>query len=221
MSEAQVYGVASFLRQADAVAVAVLVILLLMSIASWYLIVLKAIRNTYVRNKARAFLSLFWGAPSLEAVATELRRNGASEPFGRTTLQGMDAVSHFRKHGSAALTESGGQGEFLTRAVRRAINRETAALESGLTMLASVGSTAPFVGLFGTVWGIYHALIGIGVSGKATLDTVAGPVGEALIMTATGLSWRFPQCSGTTSSYAATASCWQSSTASPTISMPF
>ncbi len=192
MPDAQNYGFASFLQQSDAVAMIVLSILVLMSISSWYLIVLKSLRNATVRRKARAFLRFFWNAPSIDAVAGELQRSGADEPFGRTTVQGIEAVTHYRKHGAAALAEAGGQGEFLTRAMRRAINRETAVLESGLTVLASIGSTAPFVGLFGTVWGIYHALIGIGASGKATLDTVAGPVGEALIMTAAGLFVAIP-----------------------------
>jgi biopolymer transport protein ExbB len=90
------------------------------------------------------------------------------------------------------MIEAGSQEEFLTRSLRRAIEQDTARLESGLTVLASVGSSAPFVGLFGTVWGVYHALIGIGMSGQSTLDKVAGPVGEALIMTALGLAVAIP-----------------------------
>jgi biopolymer transport protein ExbB len=90
------------------------------------------------------------------------------------------------------LTEAGSASDFLTRSMRRVIDEETARLESGLTVLASIGSTAPFIGLFGTVWGVYHALVNIGMSGQGTLDKVAGPVGEALVMTALGLAVAIP-----------------------------
>ena len=187
MASEHSYGVSSFLSQADAVGLTVLLILLVMSIACWYLIILKSVRNAQMRRSVRDSLDSFWGAPSIDAVAAQFAQEQPKDPFARVAAQGLEASRHYRKSSSAGLTEAGGQGEFLTRAIRRAITRETAALESGLTVLASVGSTAPFVGLFGTVWGIYHALIGIGMSGAATLDAVAGPVGEALIMTALGL----------------------------------
>jgi biopolymer transport protein ExbB len=192
MTNATGYGVASFLAQSDAVAIAVLSVLLLMSIASWYLIALKAMRNAAIRRKARAFLERFWRAPSIDMVADELSVHRPQDPFARVAARGIEAAQHYRKSTSAGLVQAAGQDEFVTRAIRRTINRETAALESGLTILASVGSTAPFVGLFGTVWGIYHALIGIGTSGKATLDSVAGPIGETLIMTAAGLAVAIP-----------------------------
>jgi biopolymer transport protein ExbB len=192
MASEHSYGVTSFLGQADAVGIAVLLILLAMSIASWYLIILKSVRNAQMRSRVRATLDSFWSAPSIDAVAGHFARQQPEDPFARIAAQGIEASRHFRKSSSAGLTEAGGQTEFLTRSIRRAITRETAALESGLTVLASVGSTAPFVGLFGTVWGIYHALIGIGMSGAATLDAVAGPVGEALIMTAAGLAVAIP-----------------------------
>ena len=192
MASTNPYGVVSFLHQSDAVAIGVLVILLVMSIASWYLIVLKAILNAKMRRRAREFLQSFWSAPSMDAVAAQLVQQEPQDPFARVAAQGVEASRHYRKSATAGLTEAGGQNEFLTRSIRRAITRETASLESGLTVLASVGSTAPFVGLFGTVWGIYHALIGIGMSGSATLDAVAGPVGEALIMTAAGLAVAIP-----------------------------
>jgi biopolymer transport protein ExbB len=121
-----------------------------------------------------------------------LSQQTRQDSFARVAAQGIEASRRYRKSASAGLADAGGQGEFLARAIRRAITRESAALEAGLSVLASVGSTAPFVGLFGTVWGIYHALIGIGMSGSATLDAVAGPVGEALIMTAAGLAVAIP-----------------------------
>jgi biopolymer transport protein ExbB len=191
MTEANKFGFANFLAQTDAVGIAVLAILVVMSIASWYLIILKSYRNAQIRARARAFLERFWSASSLDAVAAEAADSSA-EPFGRLAAQGIEASRHWSRSPASNLAQAGGQDEFLTRAIRRAITRETAALESGLTVLASVGSTAPFVGLFGTVWGIYHALLGIGASGSATLDTVAGPVGEALIMTALGLAVAIP-----------------------------
>jgi biopolymer transport protein ExbB len=192
MASEHAYGVTSFLGQADAVGITVLFILLVMSVASWYLIILKSVRNAQMRRRARDTLDAFWSAPSIDAVAAQFARGEAQDPFARLAAQGLEASRHYRKSSSAGLTEAGGQAEFLTRSIRRAITRETAGLESGLTVLASVGSTAPFVGLFGTVWGIYHALIGIGMSGAATLDAVAGPVGEALIMTAAGLAVAIP-----------------------------
>lgn len=192
MASERAYGVTTFLGQADAVGIFVLAILLLMSVASWYLILLKSVRNTQMRRRARDTLESFWSAPSIDAVAAQFARSEPQDPFARVAAQGVEAARHYRKSSSAGLTEAGGQAEFLTRSIRRAITRETAALEAGLTVLASVGSTAPFVGLFGTVWGIYHALIGIGMSGAATLDAVAGPVGEALIMTAAGLAVAIP-----------------------------
>ena len=192
MDNSNPYGMVSFFQQIDAVGMGVLLILLVMSIASWYLIVLKAMRSRQMRRQIIDFLESFWNAPSIDAVAAQLAQKQPEDPFARVAAQGLEASRHYRKSATAGLTEAGGQGEFLTRAIRRAITRETAALESGLTVLASVGSTAPFVGLFGTVWGIYHALIAIGTSGSASLDAVAGPVGEALIMTAAGLAVAIP-----------------------------
>ena len=192
MDQSKSYGVASFLAQTDVVGISVLFILLVMSVASWYLIVLKTVRGRQLRNQVRDFLEGFWSAPSIDVVALQLSQRTQQNPFARVAAQGIEASRHYRKSATAGLADAGGQAEFLTRAIRRAITRETAAIESGLTVLASVGSTAPFVGLFGTVWGIYHALIGIGMSGSATLDAVAGPVGEALIMTATGLAVAIP-----------------------------
>ena len=191
MTETSRFGFAHFLAQTDPVGIAVLVILLLMSIASWYLIVLKGVRNRQVRGRADAFLQRFSAASSLDAIAAAAAAS-SGEPFGRVAAQGIEAARHWARAASANLTQGGGQDEFLSRAIGRALSRETPALESGLTVLASVGSTAPFVGLFGTVWGIYHALLGIGSAGNATLDTVAGPVGEALIMTALGLAVAIP-----------------------------
>jgi biopolymer transport protein ExbB len=172
-------GFAHFLAQTDAVGMAILAILLFMSVASWYLIVTKAVALVLERRRSGRFLAQFWDAPSVGTVQARLARGPADEPF-----------THLSQHALAA--HGKGDAEFLTRAMRRVIDENTARLESGLTVLASVGSTAPFIGLFGTVWGVYHALVAIGLSGQGTLDKVAGPVGEALIMTALGLAVAIP-----------------------------
>jgi biopolymer transport protein ExbB len=163
-----------------------------MSVTTWYLIVTKAWAAFLLRRRTRRFLDTFWDSPSLQAVATHLEEHHPDEPFSHLAWHGIVATRHHQRHGANKLNESGTAGEFLTRAMRRVIDEETARLESGLTVLASVGSTAPFLGLFGTVWGVYHALVAIGMSGQGTLDKVAGPVGEALIMTALGLAVAIP-----------------------------
>jgi biopolymer transport protein ExbB len=106
--------------------------------------------------------------------------------------QSVEAAQHHQQHATKRLADACNQDEFVARVMRRVIGQESAKVETGLTVLASVGSVAPFVGLFGTVWGIYHALVSISISGQATLDKVAGPVGEALIMTALGLAVAIP-----------------------------
>src|SRR6185503_11886112 len=131
-------------------------------------------------------------APSVAAVAASLEQQHPDDSFSHLTWHAIVATRHHERHGANRLNEAGSSAEFLTRAMRRVIDEDTARLESGLTVLASVGSTAPFVGLFGTVWGVYHALVNIGISGQGTLDKVAGPVGEALIMTALGLAVAIP-----------------------------
>jgi len=188
----QAMGFAHFLAQTDALAKFLLVVLLAMSVATWYLIVVKTWAWLLMRRRTQRFLDSFWNSPSLEAVATHLEDQQADEPFSHLAGQGIIATRHHERHGSNKLNESGSSAEFLTRSMRRVIDEETARFESGLTVLASIGSTAPFIGLFGTVWGVYHALIAIGMSGQGTLDKVAGPVGEALIMTALGLAVAIP-----------------------------
>lgn len=188
----QAVGIAAFLSQTDAVGKTLIIVLLLMSVATWYLIITKTIQTFAMRRRSTHFLESFWNAPSLQAVATHLEEHHPDEPFSHLAWHGIVAGRHHERHGAGKLHEAGNASEFLTRAMRRVIDEETARLESGLTLLASVGSTAPFVGLFGTVWGVYHALINIGMSGQGTLDKVAGPVGEALIMTAAGLAVAIP-----------------------------
>jgi biopolymer transport protein ExbB len=185
-------GVGHFLTQIDGVGKTILFMLLVMSVATWYLIGTRAWNTFIMRRRTARFLGTFWNAPSLQAVAAHLDQHPADEPFSNLAHHAILATRHYKLHGANKLNESGSIAEFLTRSMRRVIDEETARFESGLTVLASVGSTAPFLGLFGTVWGVYHALVAIGMSGQGTLDKVAGPVGEALIMTALGLAVAIP-----------------------------
>lgn len=189
-------GFGNLLTQADGVALGVLILLLLMAVFSWYYIVTKALRAFAIRRRAESVMSGFWEAASLADGVRLLEAEHKSEPFSKVALDGLNAAHHHQRHTGGRLGEAMGRGEFIERALRKAIARETGKLETGLTFLATVGSTAPFVGLFGTVWGIYHALIRIGASGEASLDAVAAPVGEALIMTALGLAVAVPAVLG-------------------------
>ena len=192
MDHATAYGFADFLTQADLVVKTAILVLALMSIATWYLIVVKFVHLFAMRGRSERFLKEFWNAPSMQAVAAQIESKPCDEPFSLLTYHAIAAVRHHARMGQGRLSEAGDPAEYLTRSMRSAIDEETALLESGLTLLASVGSTAPFVGLFGTVWGVYHALVNIGMMGQGTLDKVAGPVGEALIMTALGLAVAIP-----------------------------
>ncbi len=185
-------GLTHFLAQADALALFLLVVMLTMSVITWYLIASKSIANRRMRQSAKIFLDKFWNAPGLEWVAEHIQHAGVHDPFSHLTQRGLNAAEQYRNKTGQRLIESGSAEEFLTRALRRAIDQDTARLEHGHTMLASIASSAPFIGLFGTVWGIYHALVNIGMSGSGSLDQVAGPVGEALIMTALGLAVAIP-----------------------------
>lgn len=185
-------GFAHFLSQADGVGHFLLLVLALMSVATWYLIATKAWSNHVMRRHARRFQNHFWDAADMQSVAAHIEEHGIRDPFSHLTHHGLRAVDQYGARTGKRMIETGGADEFLTRALRRAIEQDTARLEYGHTVLASVASSAPFVGLFGTVWGIYHALLAIGMSGQGTLDKVAGPVGEALIMTALGLAVAIP-----------------------------
>ena len=192
MDSSQAFGLAHLWAQSDAIIRSVGVILLVMSITSWYLILTRALRQLRARSHGGA-IERFWHAPDLDAGLKLLNESAPDSPFEALAQQGAAAAQHVRRHTlNDTLGATLDADEVITRALRKSIALSTAALESGLTVLASIGSTAPFVGLFGTVWGIYHALVNISVSGMATLDKVAGPVGEALIMTAFGLFVAIP-----------------------------
>lgn len=190
--QAQEGGMLHFIAQSDWVGKGLFVILILMSIASWYLIVVKSITSYRLKRRSNQFLHEFWAASSLEQVENEIATHGANDPFSHLASHAIHAQSHHAKYGAMRLEEKGSTEAFVTRIMRKVIDEETARLENGLTVLASVGSTAPFVGLFGTVWGVYHALINIGLSTEVALNSIAGPVGEALIMTGLGLAVAIP-----------------------------
>ena len=187
----QDFGFAHFILQCDAMGKGVLVLLLVLSVASWYLMVTKAVANMGARKRADAFLQQFWEAPSLQEMQSTLTAGTGDNAFFDLARLAL-TVSNGNQRGAEKLLAAGGISEYLTRVLRNGIDQEAAKVEYGLTVLASAGSAAPFVGLFGTVWGIYHALVQIGMSGQGTLDKVAGPVGEALIMTAVGLAVAIP-----------------------------
>lgn len=185
-------GFAHFLSQTDALARIVLLLLLALSVASWYLIVTKALANYLAGRRAEAFLGQFWAADSLQQVDATLRQQPVDNAFAKLAHAALEAAHNNQQRGMQQLAAAGGLGEFLTRLLRNEIDQEAARVEQGLTVMASAGSAAPYIGLFGTVWGIYHALVNIGLSGQGTLDKVSGPVGEALIMTAVGLAVAIP-----------------------------
>ncbi|WP_417277121.1 MotA/TolQ/ExbB proton channel family protein [Castellaniella sp.] len=185
-------GVLHFIGQSDAVGKSLFGFLLLMSLASWYLILVKGLTQLRIRRRSRKFLTEFWAASSLEQVENEIATHGAEEPFAHLASHAIHAQKHHAKYGALKLEESGTTASFVTRTIRKVIDEETARLENGLTVLASVGSTAPFVGLFGTVWGVYHALLSISMTNGVTINRIAGPVGEALIMTGLGLAVAIP-----------------------------
>ncbi|MCY4744807.1 MotA/TolQ/ExbB proton channel family protein [Pelomonas sp. UHG3] len=185
-------GFGHFIAQSDAVGKFLLGALVLMSVISWGLIIAKGV-SQFLRNKrSTSFLDFFWNARSLDAVQAELNTHGAHDPFSHLSAHALHAQAHHARYGAAKLSEAGTATDFITRTIKKVLDEETTRLESGLTTLATVGATAPFVGLFGTVWGVYHALLAIGMSGAGTLDKVAGPVGEALIMTGIGLAVAIP-----------------------------
>ncbi len=196
MGDASALGFDHFLTQSDLVIRSLLGVLALMSVISWYLILYKGVSQVVRQQRSRKFLAFFWSASSLGAVQHDIAARGINEPFGHLTAHSLYAQAHHEKFGAAKLEETGSQQEFLTRTIKKVLDEETTQLENGLTVLATIGATAPFVGLFGTVWGVYHALIAIGASGSGMLDKVAGPVGEALIMTGIGLAVALPAVMG-------------------------
>lgn len=179
----------AFIMQGGFVSISVAVILLIMSVASWYFMIVKTVQSVQLKSAMKRYIAEFWEAPNLQAAITMIK---IDSPAHQLAANAVDAAHHHQTHVAKNTDESCSYDEFIARSMRRSVAQTNAQLESGLSVLASVGSVSPFVGLFGTVWGIYHALAAISASGQATLDKVAGPVGEALIMTAIGLAVAIP-----------------------------
>jgi biopolymer transport protein ExbB len=186
-------GLINVWTQGDGVTKTVALILLAMSLASWMVIIVKALDVLKYKKLAQSAES-FWHCEDLPAGLTHLGGDD-SNPFKQLALTGRQASAHHRNT-QAQLHDSLDASDWITRNLRHSMDASTARLQAGLAVLASVGSTAPFVGLFGTVWGIYHALLAIGLSGQSSIDKVAGPIGEALIMTALGLAVAIPAVLG-------------------------
>src|SRR6266851_1727684 len=183
------YGLEALWRQGDFVARGTLIILMIMSIGSWYIGIIKVIEQRKMLKDAKESDETFWHAHSVQEGVATLHEDSA---FRFVAEKSWLAAEHHGKMPIKQLDLNTWVGMALQRAIDVIGNR----LQSGLAFLATVGSTAPFVGLFGTVWGIYHALTAIGIAGQASIDKVAGPVGEALIMTALGLAVAVPAVLG-------------------------
>jgi biopolymer transport protein ExbB len=183
------YGLEAIWRQGDWVSKGTLIILVIMSMGSWYIIFVKLWEQSKLGREGRAMGAGFWKAASLKEGSSKLKANSAYRYIAESGLEANE-------HHEGALTENIDLNTWVTMSVQRAVDNVNNRLQDGLAFLATVGSTAPFVGLFGTVWGIYHALTAIGIAGQASIDKVAGPVGEALIMTAIGLAVAVPAVMG-------------------------
>jgi biopolymer transport protein ExbB len=183
------YGLQALWAQGDIVARSVLVLLALMSLFSWYIMLTKLWDQRKLRQSAKIVEKQFWTAPSLNDGVQRLKKG---DDFRFIAEDGLRAASHH----DGRLTDRIDLHEWITMSLQRSMDQVNLKLQQGLGFLATVGSTAPFVGLFGTVWGILNALVAIGVAGQASIDKVAGPVGEALIMTAIGLFVAVPAVMG-------------------------
>jgi len=189
-AQQNVFGLAHLWAQGDAVSHSVAILIVAMSIASWYLILAKAWDWWRLRKAARA-VPAFWAASSVAEGIEKLREAGEDSPYAQLASQ-ANCCNHDCEAVNGRLASQFDPSEQMERALRQQLSTTQAGMENGLTFLATTGATAPFVGLFGTVWGIYHALIAIGMTGQAALEKIAGPVGEALIMTAAGLGVALP-----------------------------
>ncbi len=183
------FGLKAMWAAGDWVAKGTLVIMVIMSMGSWYVIISKLIESRAMMKSAKESGEAFWKANSIKAGVGVLQEGSA---FRYIAEQGIKASDHHE----GTMVEAIDKHTWISMSIDRAVGSVQSRLTDGLAVLATVGSTAPFVGLFGTVWGIYNALVKIGISGQASIDKVAGPVGEALIMTAIGLAVAVPAVMG-------------------------
>ncbi len=178
------YGLESLWKTSDAVAKTVLLLLLIMSVGSWYIMIVKVLEQAKMGRQSKAAVKNFWTAGTVQQGAAALEKNS---PYRFMADAATNAINkHEGLMGHIPLND------WMAMGIQRAVDRIQSNTQGGLAFLATVGSISPFVGLFGTVWGIYHALTAIGISGQASIDKVAGPVGEALLMTAIGLAVAVP-----------------------------
>ncbi len=182
------YGLSALWAQGDVVAKATLLILVIMSMGSWYVIFTKLAEQNRVMRYAQTAQDNFWNAGDVRQGTNGLEEDS---PFRFIAEKGLESAG---KH--TGLLGNINFNDWVTMSIQRAMSNVQSRMQDGLAVLATVGSTAPFVGLFGTVWGIYNALVKIGMSGQASIDKVAGPVGESLIMTAIGLAVAVPAVLG-------------------------
>lgn len=184
------YGILALWNQGGWIIRFVALLLLAMSVASWTIIAIRAWRacKLYALSKRQ---TAFWKAPTFAEGLESLKTLPDDNPFHALAHEGMQAAEQHQQ-GARNLQSKIGLAEWLAESLRGSIDDSTAKMQGGLSALASIGATAPFIGLFGTVWGIYHALVSIGVSGEASIGKIAGPVGESLIMTALGLAVAIP-----------------------------
>lgn len=187
------FGLLHVWSQGDVVTRATFAALIAMSVLSWIVILIKALDVMRAKRQA-ARVEGFWHSSDMAEGLSKLGANGGN-PFRDLALEGREAAAHHRAT-QAQLHDTLDVSDWISRALHSSIDNTSARLQAGLAILASVGSTAPFVGLFGTVWGIYHALMRISSAGQASIDQVAGPIGEALIMTALGLAVAIPAVLG-------------------------
>src|SRR5579863_7050015 len=183
------YGLGALWGGGDIVARSVLILLAIMSLASWYVMLTKLWDQSKLKKSAKTVEKQFWTAPSIKDGVDRLKKG---DDFRGIAEDGLRAASHH----DGRLTDRIDLHEWITMSLQRAVEQVNSKLHNGLGLLATVGSVAPFVGLFGTVWGILKALVGIGIAGQASIDKVAGPVGESLIMTAIGLFVAVPAVMG-------------------------
>jgi len=183
------YGIAAMVKQGDFVTRGTLIIMIIMSMGSWYVLFTKLFEQSKLMRSAKAAGEGFWNAGSIQKGASALQDGSAFRFLAECGLKASE-------HHEGAMLETIDKHTWISMSMQRATESINSRLQDGLAFLATVGSTAPFVGLFGTVWGIYHALTAIGISGQASIDKVAGPVGEALIMTAIGLAVAVPAVMG-------------------------
>jgi biopolymer transport protein ExbB len=188
------YGIEALWTQSDYVGKGVFVILIVMSLWSWLVMINKWLDQRMLRKVAAEAEKQFWTAGSMNEGIAKLK--GKMNPFRDIAQDGVQALEHHRKSSGRDVTSNIELSDWVQSHIDKRTNMLQSSLQSGMVVLASVGATSPFVGLFGTVWGIYHALISISIAGQASLDKVAGPIGEALIMTAMGLAVAVPAVLG-------------------------